>query len=206
MVQLALDHIVIAAERLEDGVAHVEDTLGVAMAPGGKHPAMGTHNALLGLGDVYLEVIAIDPNAPPPSRPRWFDLDRFAGPPRLTNWVARAADLSAARAAAPPGTGAPMSLSRGDLTWTIAISEDGTLPFGGAFPGLIAWGDTPHPTTRLPDAGCRLEDWRVSHPDAEDLKAALARFSGGLEGWVHSGGRTDFRALVATPTGTKELR
>ena len=37
---------------------------GVAPQPGGKHVAMGTHNALLRLGErVYLEIIAIDPEA-----------------------------------------------------------------------------------------------------------------------------------------------
>ena len=37
---------------------------------------MGTHNRLLGLGtNVYLEVIAIDTEAAPPARPRWFSLD-----------------------------------------------------------------------------------------------------------------------------------
>ena len=39
--------------------------LGVPMAGGGKHPLMGTHNRLIGLGDLYLEVISIDPDAPP---------------------------------------------------------------------------------------------------------------------------------------------
>lgn len=36
----------------------------------------GTHNRCLGMEDgIYLEVIAVDPEAPPPSRPRWFGLD-----------------------------------------------------------------------------------------------------------------------------------
>ena len=60
---------------------------------GGKHAHMGTHNRLLSLGDLYLEVIAPDPEAPRPAWPRWFDLDNFDGPPRLTNWICRSDDL-----------------------------------------------------------------------------------------------------------------
>ena len=102
---LALDHIAISAETLEAGADWVEMALGVPLAGGGKHPHMGTHNRLLSLGDLYLEVIAIDPAAPMPAHPRWFDLDHFAGPPRLTNWICRTSDLDAALAAAPKGTG-----------------------------------------------------------------------------------------------------
>jgi hypothetical protein len=44
---------------------------------------MGTHNRLLKLGEgFYLELIAIDPQAPPPGRPRWFGLDRLELPVR----------------------------------------------------------------------------------------------------------------------------
>jgi len=202
MTDLTLDHIVICAERLEDGVAYLEDTLGVEMAPGGKHPQMGTHNRLLGLGTAYLEVIAIDPDAPDPGRARWFNLDRFQGPPRLTNWVARTTDLKAALAQAPQGTGQPMLLSRGDLTWTIAISDDGTLPFDGGFPGLIDWGTTAHPSTRLPDAGCRLTNLSIEHPDADALQAAL---QDGPPAQITHGPTLRFTAEIATPHGPRIL-
>jgi hypothetical protein len=74
-----LDHIVVAAHTMAQGLAYVEALLGVAMAPGGAHPRMATHNHLLRLGDaVFLEVIAIDPAGQKPARPRWFDLDNIA--------------------------------------------------------------------------------------------------------------------------------
>ena len=103
MQLLAFDHIAVSAETLGEGVAYVEDALGVRLAAIGHHPHMATHNRLLGLGDLYLEVIAADPDAPQPDWPRWFDLDHFSGPPRLTNWVARTNDLAAALATALPG-------------------------------------------------------------------------------------------------------
>jgi len=194
-IDLKLDHIVVSATRLEDGIAYVEQALGVKMAPGGKHAAMGTHNALLGLGEAYLEVIAIDPDAPKPKQPRWFDLDNFTGAPRLTNWVVQTMDLAGALALAPPGTGHPMALSRGDLQWVIAVSDDGTLPFDGAFPGFIDWGDAAHPSGRLPDVGCRLRSLTVSHPQGKDLSAVLASFDGGLGDWVKTG-PSGFAAMI----------
>ena len=81
----ALDHLVLAAITLADGIEFVADTTGVVPQPGGKHVAMGTHNALLRLGPrVYLEIIAIDPDGLTPARPRWFDLDNIALQAELT--------------------------------------------------------------------------------------------------------------------------
>ena len=78
---LRLDHLVISARTLDEGTQYVADTLGVAPAGGGAHPLMRTHNRLLNLwGGVYLEVIAVDPDAEAPAsgveaRPRLFALD-----------------------------------------------------------------------------------------------------------------------------------
>ncbi len=55
---------------LRDGAQNIA-TLGIAPGPGGVHPFMGTHNRLLRLGPrLYLELIAIDPDAPAPAQPR----------------------------------------------------------------------------------------------------------------------------------------
>ncbi len=171
---LRLDHVAIACVSLPEGVAATERALGVPLAPGGAHAAMGTHNRLLSLGDAeYLEVIAIDPAAPHPSRPRWFDLDRFAGPPRLAAWVCACDDMTAALAACPAGSGEPMDLAREDLRWQMAVPQDGRLPFDGLFPALIRWQGA-HPAPRLPDHGLHLTALRLSHPQADALRAALA--------------------------------
>ena len=71
-----IDHLVFAAPTLAQGIEYIADLTGVTPRPGGKHAGMGTHNALVKLGErLYLEIIAIDPDAPKPARPRWFDLD-----------------------------------------------------------------------------------------------------------------------------------
>lgn len=65
----AVDHLVVAAAGLDAGAAWLEAHLGAPLAPGGRHAAMGTHNRLLRLGPrLYLELIAIDPDAARPGR------------------------------------------------------------------------------------------------------------------------------------------
>lgn len=148
---MAFDHLAVAAGSLREGAAWLRDRLGVAPEPGGRHPSMGTHNMLLSLGPgEYLELIAIDPDAPAPNRPRWFGLDRFEGPPRIAGWVIRQSPLLA-----PEGTRIAEA-SRGDLRWRITLPDSGQMAGEGAAPMRIDWGEGAHPSDRLPDHGLRL--------------------------------------------------
>lgn len=201
---LLLDHIAISAETLDAGADWVEMALGVPLAGGGQHPHMGTHNRLLSLGDLYLEVIATDPDAPKPGHLRWFDLDHFRGPPRLTNWICRTDDLDAALAAAPKGTGTATDLARGDYRWRFAVPASGKLPFDDRFPALIQWQGDLHPARALRDHGIRLTRLEITHPEAPALKAALQGLSDprvviGL-GPYHA-----LRATFDTPQGPRVL-
>ena len=175
MSLLTLDHLAVSCETLETGAAAVAKTLGVELPVAGVHPHMGTHNRLTGMGpDLYFEVIAIDPDGTPPGRPRWFNLDRFAGPPRLTNWILRTDDIEAVLDTLPDGFGTCLSLERGELRWKMAVPESGLLPWGGWGPAIIEWQGKAHPTQTLPDSGLRLARLTLHHPDAEDIAATLA--------------------------------
>lgn len=200
---MRLDHLAVVADRLDDGVAAIERTLGFPMAGGGQHAVMGTHNRLMGLGDIYLEVIAIDPGAPPPPRPRWFDMDRFSGPPRLANWVVACDDIGAALAAGPPGWGKPMALQRGDYRWQMAVPADGRLPFDNLMPALIRWEGPLHPARALPDHGLRLSRLEVFHPQAAALRQALAGLADPRLAVVE--GPPALRAVIDTPDGPRSL-
>jgi hypothetical protein len=202
---LRIDHLAVVAGQLADGVTAVEHALGVPMAGGGKHQLMGTHNRLLGLGDLYLEVIAIDSEAPNPGRPRWFDMDRFAGPPRLTNWVAGCDDLDAEVAQGPEGIGEPVALARGDYRWQMAVPRDGRLPFGGAFPALIQWEGTAHPAPALPDHGLRLARLEIGHPEAPALVAALSGRLLDTRVAIVAAPSVSLRAVIDTPAGPRIL-
>ncbi|MGJ8544774.1 MAG: VOC family protein [Sulfitobacter sp.] len=172
---LELDHLAVGAEHLEEGAAHVAAQLQTALQPGGAHAVFHTHNQLLGLeGGLYLEAIAADPAAPVPQRPRWFDLDNFKGPPRLSNWICRCDNLEAALAVLPEGFGAPVDLARGALRWRMAVPQSGKLPFDNCAPALIEWQAGGHPGAMLAPSGLALERLTVSHPEALELQQLLA--------------------------------
>lgn len=175
---MQLDHLAVAGETLDAAAAAIEAALGVALQPGGRHDLFATHNRLLGLADgLYLEAIAVDPEAPAPGRPRWFDLDRFSGTARLTNWICRVDDLDAALARLPDGVGAPVALRRGDLRWSMAVPADGVLPYDNLFAALIEWRGDLHPADMLAPSGCALRRLLVAHPEAGALRRALAGFA-----------------------------
>jgi hypothetical protein len=173
------DHLVVAARTLEEGAAWVEHKLGVTMAGGGKHAAMGTHNRLLKIGPrEFLEVIAIDPDAPAPARPRWFELDaprmreRLARGPALVHWVERSADIEAALRDHPVPIEI-LELSRGAHRWRIGVPADGRFPPAGAT--VIQWLEGPHPAEVLPESGCSLKDFQ---PGTGPLQASFSTPSG----------------------------
>lgn len=204
---LVFDHLAIAAADLDAGTQAIEAALGVPLEPGGQHPAMGTHNRLLSLGPgAYLEVIAIDRAAPAPGGARWFGLDRFAGPPRPVAWIARTADLDAALAVAPADAGAALALSRGALSWRIAVAADGMPPMGGAFPVLIEWGQgAAHPSARLPDRGIRLVGLALLHPDPDRLRAALGSAAADPRLSIERAVAPGLRVTLSTPDGERVL-
>lgn len=202
---MIFDHLVVGAATLAEARAHIEEALGVAMQPGGQHAVFHTHNALMGLAEgLYLEAIAPDPSAPPPRRPRWYDLDRFTGPARLSNWAAAVADMDAALAALPDGCGAPVDVARGDLRWRMAVSRDGTTPFDNLWPALIEWPVGVHPAGRLTPTGVRLKHLTLVHPDAGGFAPALSRHLNDARVTVEAGPAA-MHATFQTPHGERVL-
>jgi hypothetical protein len=173
-MRCVLDHLVVACKDLDQGADWVAHQLGVEPQGGGKHPLMGTHNRVMRLGaGIYLEVIAIDPEAPAPARPRWFDLDstemqaRLAQSPALITWSVRT-DRIAEAVTRVPELGQVQAASRGSLSWRITIPEDGRLQFGGLLPTVIQWGDV-HPTDAMEPNGCELVELSLAHPMSAGL-------------------------------------
>ncbi len=206
-----LDHLVVTAPTLALGSEWLRRSLGVAPQPGGAHAKMGTHNRLLRLGDrLYLELIAIDPDAPQPLRPRWFDLDSLdaLAPMSLHAWMARTTDIAVTSARATEDLGLIEPMSRGDLTWLISIPADGGTPLGGGAPMLIEWSVGPHPAERLDDVGLRLVGLEIQHPQPDRLRALYRSIELETEVVVRplrTFGRARLTATIATPAGTRTL-
>jgi hypothetical protein len=215
-----VDHLVVAADSLEQGAQWCEATLGVTPGPGGTHPLMGTHNRVLRLSSEayprsYLEIIAIDPAAPSPGRRRWFDLDdavltqKLRQQPRLVHFVARCDDAQAALQAlkqAGVDRGELLAAQRptpsGLLSWRISVRADGQRLFYGGLPTLIEW-DSAHPADAMSGAGLALQSLQVSHPRPQDLTLAYA--ATGLQRVAVEHGAPNLKATLATPNGIVTL-
>lgn len=220
-VKAALDHLVVLAATLDEGVAWCEATLGLTPGPGGQHALMGTHNRLFSIASAhyplaYFEIIAIDPAAPPPARQRWFDLDEVdvqtclrRDGPRLAHWVARVPDARAAVAALRTldiERGEVLNASRptpqGLLQWQITVRDDGQRLLDGCLPTLIQWGAV-HPAAAMPASGVTLMAFELRHPQAERLANACSALD--LRDMSVRTGPAQLRARLQTPNGIIEI-
>ena len=211
-----IDHLVIGASTLAQGAAWCEATLGARPVPGGRHGLMSTHNLLLAIGSVdfpqtYLEIIAVDPEAPPPGRTRWFGLDqpalqsRLARAPCLLHAVARTDRLALQRQGLVdlglnPGqcVAAERDTPEGRLAWRILLRDDGGFDCGGALPTLIEWQGR-HPAASLPPSAVGLTS--VALGGLPDRVAALL----GLRGVALTPSGPALVVTLATPRGPVTL-
>jgi hypothetical protein len=226
-----IDHLVVAAHSLQQGVELCEATLGITPAAGGEHEKYGTHNRLFKIATpafpvAYLEIIAINPDAviekkPPPTR--WFDLDNsqlqaeLLKSPRLIHFVANTSNIQDARHAwkaqgidRGPVIHASRKTPKGLLQWQITVRLDGDRLFDGTLPTLIQWGKPEaadpmhlHPRNHLPRSGVSLKSLSVSHPSAGKIQAAYDAIS--LGNISVSEGTANIVATLQTPKGLVTL-
>ncbi|MSP34534.1 MAG: VOC family protein [Limnohabitans sp.] len=226
-----IDHLVVAAHSLQQGVEWCEATLGITPAAGGEHEKYGTHNRLFKIATpafpvAYMEIIAINPDAviekkPPPTR--WFDLDNsqlqveLVKSPRLIHFVANTGNIQDARHAwkaqgidRGPVIHASRKTPKGLLQWQITVRLDGDRLFDGTLPTLIQWGKPEaadpmhlHPRNHLPRSGVSLKSLAISHPSASKIQAAYDAIS--LGNIAVSEGPANISATLQTPKGLVTL-
>lgn len=216
----SIDHLVVAAVSLEEGVAWCERTLGITPGPGGEHPLMGTHNRLFSISSplyprAYFEIIAIDKEATYPrvsSSKCWFDLENEKlqrslkkNGPQLIHFVANTFQTA-------PGIQAlaSMGIDRGELLcasrmtpngllqWKITVRPDGQRLMNGCLPTLIEWGDV-HPTQNMAASGVTLQSLSASQPNTDELSSAYAAIN--LQGVKVVQGTANLVATLDTPRG-----
>jgi Glyoxalase-like domain len=226
-----IDHVVIVANNLDQGVAWCEATLGITPGPGGEHKLFGTHNRLFKIATpanpmAYCEIIAINSAANPAIKQgtqRWFDMDNaelkaaVAIEPRLVHFVANTPDVQAACATLTalnidrgPALEASRHSRKGLLQWQITVRADGQRLFNGMLPTLIQWGKPDaaeplrlHPRNSLPRSGVTLQGITSTHPEANALQSAYAAI--GLHGVVVQDGPANLNVTLQTPKGVVTL-
>lgn len=210
---LKLDHLTVIAPTLAEGGSHVRACLDLDVPFGRRHDDMGTHNHLLQLGgSVYLEIVALDPEAARPARRRWFGLDDQAQVRRdweegrrLRGWVARSDAIDAVIAGRERIFGEKVPLPALDPTFDFAIPGDGSLPLDGAAPSIIDRRGTPRSMTGIADLGARLRSFTLEHPDPGAVAALYRDLDVDRPPAVSRGPQLRYRAQIGTPAGLKEL-
>ena len=202
LATMKIDHFMFAVADLDEGMAWAEDAFGVAPAFGGSHEGLGTRNALLSLGDTYLEIIAPDPAQSVESQMVTGMAAMSAG--GLVTWAAQG-DLSMTKGLleeAGISSVGPVETRRrtadgGLLVWDLLFPQGG----GYGMPFFIDWRDSPHPATTTPVGG-ELVSFGISTPDAGDLGAVLAGL--GLDVAV-ADGEPEMRVVIEARKGPVEL-
>ncbi|MBX7187858.1 MAG: VOC family protein [Vicinamibacteria bacterium] len=208
----ALDHLLIGAPVLEQGIEWLEEKTGVRAMVGGSHPGLGTWNALASLGpEQYIEIIAPDPAQPTAETFYVPGLRNFEAP-RVTTWAARGKDLadgflsrlSPGLVCGPTRTGERVRPDGVRLAWRLAFPrQQGHGVFDGALPFLIDWESPDHHPGRSAPPGLTLQALRFRHPRPPDLQAALAAL--GIEAEVAGAAAGSIEVELETPRGRVHL-
>ena len=176
-----IDHIVIGAANLTSGTKILETKLSTKFSPGGEHKIMGTHNKLLKLqSNIYLEVIANNPNVDKPSRQRWFSLDeartkeKIKHSPRALCWVLEVKNIENTVKKCGYNPGEILQISRGELTWKITAQSNGRLSENGVLPALIEWQSDQHPSKKLTNSNVSLNKLSLFHPEPYKIKNIIS--------------------------------
>ena len=208
-----IDHFAIGANNLQQGLDYLKSELGVEIPAGGKHDAMSTHNCVCQAGnESFLELIAIDPDAPDPGRTRWFTLDdpntqkSFDVSPRPLCWVVGTDNLDAVIEASPVDLGEVVLFTRGERSWRLTVPKDGSLPENGLLPAFIEWSPGAHPSTDMQDLGIALSQVKLNHPNPESLMATLKALGVDHLAEVEKAGQPMLEFIMNTPAGKVSLK
>jgi hypothetical protein len=199
-----LDHFIYAGRDLDAMSTQFERMTGVAPGRGGRHPGMGTHNALASLGSgVYFELLAVDPSQRETLRGTMgARIDALASP-RLFAYMLKGQNLERQREvltghgiAADLFDASRTTLDGHTLRWRLLVPHDN--PFGDYVPKFIDWLDTTHPSaTSTP--GCTFESFEIGHPESRRLGSLLESLGASVP--VENSDRANFRLRINSPRG-----
>lgn len=190
-----LDHIMYATADLHQGIADITALTGVAPAVGGAHPGMGTHNALLCLGeDQYLEIIAPDPEQDHEANIA-SELITHGGS-GIRSWAVATDNILKMRELCQTHGLEPQPIIDMNRTTPEGVRLDWQLFFLNnrrQLPFFIDWKGSQHPAQTTPQ-GCSLDNFTVSLPDATNYRSIMDALG------------VDITVEVGSPSLTAELR
>lgn len=199
---MRIDHFMYAMPSLDDGMDHFERLLGVRPVFGGAHEGGGTCNALVSLGDCYLEIIAPDPEQ---------NLSGTLGEKLaalqsggLVTWAAEA-DLQATKRTFDDLSTdyfGPLPVKRAQPDGP-ELERELLFPQSGYFgtPFFIDWMACVNPAETAPNAG-RVREFSITSPDSDRVKGIFDSL--GLSVAVKSGVPNQ-RLVIDSPNGLVEL-
>jgi hypothetical protein len=163
-----LDHIVIGSNSLQEGTDFVEKKLGLSLSEIGYHENMGTHNRVIKIcHNIYLEVIAIDPDSKSFANAKCFNLDKkkqqakLKISPQIIGYVIENQNPEMLRLYSPF-----FEMSRGDYCWEFAFPKSDNnlindkLIESGLVPSLIKW-KSKKPISEMSDNHFELEKFQI---------------------------------------------
>lgn len=172
-----VDHILIGAASLDDGIRAFESATGAALGRGGRHPSRGPENALASLGaGVYVEIIALQAGA---QADEFVDEFRALKTPSVVGWAVHVVDAADATTrlsragfkATTPRPDSRVTPEGATLEW---VSFEVETPRIATAPFFIRWGDaTTHPSLTSP-GGCSMSSFQIADPRGGELSRMLA--------------------------------
>jgi hypothetical protein len=172
-----LDHVLIAVAELRSAGLEIEEHYGLASVEGGNHPAWGTANRIVPLGDSYLELIAVvdAAKAGQSAIGRWVAA-AVSSTLRPLGWAVRTAQLDevARRLGLSVHAGSRTTPGGDQMRWRSAgIDQAAAEP---SLPFFIEWG----PRTQLPGRA----EIHHSAGAAKIARLVLSGDAGRLAGWL----------------------
>lgn len=192
-----IDHVILAVNDLDKGVAQFKSMTGIEPVYGGVHPNSFTHNALVSLsGNTYLEIIAPRPDAQnvPEEFKKYDSLTPWGWAINTKNIEDTKERMKAYGFVSSENQ--PGSRSKPDgtlLSWTTFVLQDQR-----DFPFFIEWGKgVVHPSTTSPK-GCVLRGLSISSTNEKSFVKLNSALNLGLR---LSEGEFKMKLVIETPKG-----
>jgi len=204
-----LDHAILAVRDLDEAGAEIERRFGLGSVSGGSHPAWGTGNRIVPLGETYLELMAVVDRST--AADSWFGrhvAETVAEGERLLGWVVATDEIEAIgrRLGLEVTSGSRARPDGSTLTWRLAGLEEAMESSG--FPFFIEWegpaGAHPGATPAEHRSAPRGIEWVEVSADSAELREWLGPSEIPLR--VVDGPSAILAVAIGTADGERVLR